>query len=81
MTRIFEKREWGVVIGRNGGFVAKIQPKRKACQTYGRLQIYFGFVVEWRLIFEMMQGRRREGLRVAWEKFPADSETTAAGGV
>ena len=63
-------------IGWKGGFVTKIQPKRKACQTYGRFQIPFGFVVEWRLIFEMLQDRRWDDagcaikrgcvLRVAW---------------
>ena len=53
MARVFKKQERGVVIGRKGGFVTKIQPKRKACQTYRRLQIRLSFVVEWRLIFEM----------------------------
>ena len=44
-----------MVIDPHGGFFTRIQPKRKACQTYGRLQIPFRFVVEWRLIFEMLQ--------------------------
>ena len=59
MTRekwvFFERGERGVDVGPNGGFFIKLRPREKACQTYGRLQIQISIVVEWRLIFEIMQ--------------------------
>ena len=39
MARVLEKRKTRMDIGWKGGFLTGIQPKRKACQTYGRLQI------------------------------------------
>ena len=51
----FAMRERRMDIGSNRVFFTKIHQIGKACQTYGRLQIHTSFVVEWRLIFEMMQ--------------------------
>ncbi len=89
MALFFAKRKTRMGIGSNRCFFTRNHEIRKACQTYGRLQIPLSFVVEWRLIFEMMQDRRwddagywmrdQKGLRVACcvGRVPADSVTTA----